>query len=182
MQANSWHKLFHFHLSFYIWKAWKGKEKLQKFEYLENKKSLLDETPSNYYREGFMREMMSVVCVQVKKIVLASETKMVQKRRFRRDFFWPIFLKYMPILRQKLDFLLLHSVCVCTYHQNVKLMFNTVNKSHDYKGVLTLCVCSAENSDCILRHCDLCPEQTGQSGSQFFKGKIALELHDWWLN
>ena len=28
MQAKSWdHKLFHFHLSFYIWKVWKGREK-----------------------------------------------------------------------------------------------------------------------------------------------------------
>ena len=51
-------------------------------------------TPSNYNREGLdketqnvlnsLREMMSVVCVQLKKIVLTSETKMVQKRRFRR--------------------------------------------------------------------------------------------------
>ena len=40
MQANSWHqKLFHFHLSFCIWKVWKRREKLQKFWYLENKKS-----------------------------------------------------------------------------------------------------------------------------------------------
>ena len=31
MQANSWHhKLFHFHLSFRIWKVRKGKEKIQK--------------------------------------------------------------------------------------------------------------------------------------------------------
>ena len=30
---------------------------------------------------------MSVICVQVKKFVLASETKVIQKRRFRRDFF-----------------------------------------------------------------------------------------------
>ena len=37
MLANSWHhKLFHFHLSFRIWKVWKGK-KLQKFECLKNK-------------------------------------------------------------------------------------------------------------------------------------------------
>ena len=69
-------------------------------------------TPSNYYKKGLdqeikkcvfefcVREMMLVVYVQVKKIVLASETKMVQKRKFRRDFFWPVFLKYMPILRQ----------------------------------------------------------------------------------
>ena len=42
MQANSWHKLFHFHLPFWIWKVWKRK-KLQKFEYLEKEKSFLDE-------------------------------------------------------------------------------------------------------------------------------------------
>ena len=34
-----------------------------------------------------MTEMMSVIWVQVKKIMLASETKMGQKRRFRREFF-----------------------------------------------------------------------------------------------
>ena len=44
MQANSCHhKLFHFHLPFWIWKVKKGK-KLQYCECLENKKSLLDET------------------------------------------------------------------------------------------------------------------------------------------
>ena len=40
MQTNSWHhKLFHFHLSFWIWKCGKEGKKLQKFEYLENKKN-----------------------------------------------------------------------------------------------------------------------------------------------
>ena len=44
MQANSWHhKLFQFHLSFWIWEVWKGRKKLQKFEYLENESSFLDE-------------------------------------------------------------------------------------------------------------------------------------------
>ena len=44
MQANSWHhKLFHFRLSFWIWKVWKGREKIQKFEYPENRKSFIDE-------------------------------------------------------------------------------------------------------------------------------------------
>ena len=42
MQTNLHHKLFHFHLSFCIWKLWKGRKKLQKFEYLKNKKSFLD--------------------------------------------------------------------------------------------------------------------------------------------
>ena len=30
MQVNSWHKLFNFHLSFWIWKVWKGREKISK--------------------------------------------------------------------------------------------------------------------------------------------------------
>ena len=80
---------------------------------LKKEKGILA-TPFNCYREGldkvtkkcvaefYERNDMcpEIVCVQVKKIVLASETKTVQKRRFRRHFFWPIFLKYMPILRQ----------------------------------------------------------------------------------
>ena len=48
MQANSWHKLFYFHLSLWIWKVWKGK-KLQKSEYLENKKSFFDEIKNFFH-------------------------------------------------------------------------------------------------------------------------------------
>ena len=49
MQVNSWHrKLFHFHLSFWIWKVWKGKE-LQKIEYLENEKSFLNEIKNIFH-------------------------------------------------------------------------------------------------------------------------------------
>ena len=51
MRANSWHhKFFHFLLSFYIWKVWKGREKIQNFEYLENEKSFLDEI-KNYFQK-----------------------------------------------------------------------------------------------------------------------------------
>ena len=43
MQPNSWHhKLFHFYFSFWIWNVWKG-QKLQKIEYLEKKRSFIDE-------------------------------------------------------------------------------------------------------------------------------------------
>ena len=43
MQANSWHILFHFHLSFWIWKMERKRKNYKKIEYLENKKSTLDE-------------------------------------------------------------------------------------------------------------------------------------------
>ena len=46
MQANSWH-----HTSictFWAWKVWKGK-KIQKFEYLENEKSFLDDAKNIFH-------------------------------------------------------------------------------------------------------------------------------------
>ena len=44
MQANLWHhKLFHFYFPFWTGKCGKEGKKLEKFEYLENKKSFLDE-------------------------------------------------------------------------------------------------------------------------------------------
>ena len=114
-----------------------------------------------------MREMISVVCIQVKKIVLVSETKMVQMRRFRRDFSWPIFLNYMPIVMQISKFenwtycfcspaaKMMHicwccwiAQCVCNQH---------INTSLNYGDVLKFCVC---NSDCMMHHCYLWPEQT----------------------
>ena len=50
MHVNSWHqKLFQFHLSFWIWKSWKGRKKSQKFEYLKNEKSFLDEIENIFY-------------------------------------------------------------------------------------------------------------------------------------
>ena len=48
MQANSWHKLFHFHLSFLSWKCGKEGKKLQKYEYLENEKSFFDEIKNTF--------------------------------------------------------------------------------------------------------------------------------------
>ena len=50
MQVNLWHhKLFHFHLSFCIGKVWKGREKIQKFEYFENNKSFLNEIKNTFH-------------------------------------------------------------------------------------------------------------------------------------
>ena len=50
MQANSWHhKLFHFHLFFWVWKCGKEEEKSRKFEYLDNEKSFLNEIKNIFH-------------------------------------------------------------------------------------------------------------------------------------
>ena len=52
IQANSWyHKLFRFHLPFWVWKVWQGRgKKKKKNEYLENEKRFLDEIKNIFHR------------------------------------------------------------------------------------------------------------------------------------
>ena len=49
MQANLRHKLFHFHLSFESGKCGKEDKILQKFEYIKNGKSFLDDTKNIFH-------------------------------------------------------------------------------------------------------------------------------------
>jgi len=50
-----------------------------------------------------------------------------------------------------------HSVCVCSYHQNVKLMIAASKIDRDYKDLLSLMVCSLTDEDCMLGICQNCP-------------------------
>ena len=44
-----------------------------------------------------------------------------------------------------------HSVCVCTYHQNVKLMLAGTDIQENYKTLSGKCVCDMESKDCMLK-------------------------------
>lgn len=57
-----------------------------------------------------------------------------------------------------------HTVCVCIYHQNVKLMFDVIKKTRlvpenfkTYHDVMTSIICSTATDDCILQKCEKCP-------------------------
>lgn len=61
-----------------------------------------------------------------------------------------------------------HNICVCTKHQNVKLMLHSINlkkitntmedfKIESYKDCFKKIVCSTESPQCYLGKCNLCP-------------------------
>lgn len=50
-----------------------------------------------------------------------------------------------------------HSVCVCVYHQNMKLMVNSAKLNVDYKELIDLLVCDINNYDCMMHLCERCP-------------------------
>jgi hypothetical protein len=50
-----------------------------------------------------------------------------------------------------------HSVCVCTIHQNVKLMLTKVGKQLDYHQCIDKIVCSSSNKSCMIHRCEKCP-------------------------
>ena len=51
----------------------------------------------------------------------------------------------------------LHAVCVCEYHQNVKLLVSQIPGVSDYKMLLEKVVCDTTNRTCMLHGCDNCP-------------------------
>lgn len=50
-----------------------------------------------------------------------------------------------------------HSVCVCTVHQNVKLMLAATPIKDDYKVLISKTVCGIESKNCMLGRCEECP-------------------------
>lgn len=55
-----------------------------------------------------------------------------------------------------------HSVCVCTYHQNPKLMVAAIGKKDlHYSTLIDKSVCDSDNRSCMLHQCTLCPGVEG---------------------
>ena len=50
-----------------------------------------------------------------------------------------------------------HSVCICTAHQNVKLMLGAVKLDKVYHELTEMIVCSRENEVCMIHRCEKCP-------------------------
>ncbi|KAL7989329.1 hypothetical protein Chor_011995 [Crotalus horridus] len=50
-----------------------------------------------------------------------------------------------------------HSVCVCTIHQNIKLMLQGANIKEHYKLLMGKAVCDLNTKDCMLQRCQNCP-------------------------
>lgn len=63
-----------------------------------------------------------------------------------------------------------HSVCVCSIHQNVKLLLDAIKIEETYKDLIKFLVCDSENPNCMLRHCDKCP--TDEKLSEILKQKL----------
>ena len=55
----------------------------------------------------------------------------------------------------------IHSVCVCEFHQNAKLLTVAIPRHSDYKCLLKIVVCDVANRNCMLHLCDLCPGKEG---------------------
>ena len=50
------------------------------------------------------------------------------------------------------------NVCICNYHQNLKLMMVAMDSSSIYRQIMKLCVCDVDKYDCMMGHCDNCPD------------------------
>ena len=54
----------------------------------------------------------------------------------------------------------MHSVCVCQYHQNVKLLVSVIPGNFEDKDILSEVVCNIGLRKCMLHLCSDCPDKT----------------------
>ena len=50
-----------------------------------------------------------------------------------------------------------HSVCVCNYHQIIKLMLTVTDSFLHYIDFVKMSACDTNSRDCMTAKCDLCP-------------------------
>ena len=53
-----------------------------------------------------------------------------------------------------------HPVCICTIHQNAKLLLHATKTGHTYKELMEMIVCNSDNKTCMVHRCEKCPRQT----------------------
>ncbi len=70
-----------------------------------------------------------------------------------------------------------HSICVCIYHQNIKLMFNKIKSinllSHEegsYQDLISQIICANPSTSCYLNECTTCP------GTDNFREELSAEF------
>lgn len=77
-----------------------------------------------------------------------------------------------------------HSVCVCTIHQNVILLLHASQIEGTYKDIMKFLLCDDPMRECMLRHCNECPEKNNlvshfQSQFADFDGSEPIEFSQW---
>lgn len=89
-----------------------------------------------------------------------------------------------PLLRPRECILALekygtHTTCVCSYHQNCKLIIDSLQRNKlcdakDYREIINMCLCedSIRTTNCTLNECDKCP------GTEKLAKQIELRLEE----
>ena len=52
---------------------------------------------------------------------------------------------------------IVHSVCVCSVHQNVMLLVDAMDWDLTYKDLIKKIVCNTDSNKCIMHRCESCP-------------------------
>jgi len=68
----------------------------------------------------------------------------------------------------------IHNVCVCIYHQNVKLLFNAI-KETSIKPWIKVLICDEPEKDCYFRRCQTCINKKDDLKTKLMQENIILQ-------
>ena len=71
-----------------------------------------------------------------------------------------------------------HAVCVCRYHQNVKLLLSSIGITHLYYEIIDKIVCNRDSKECMVYICNKCPgiEKAYKFNQNILNGDVEDDL------
>lgn len=76
-----------------------------------------------------------------------------------------------------------HSVCVCAYHENVRLLLLALkeygNLSTDFRPFIEQIVCDSKQKSCMARSCSVCKDKIYMFGPSSDLNDIPLKYYQW---
>ena len=65
-----------------------------------------------------------------------------------------------------------HSVCICSHHQNMKLMLDAIDLADKYHELIERIVCDRNSKECMVHRCESC---TGVNGAKLYLEQFLRE-------
>ena len=115
-------------------------------------------------KKDYVSVRVEGVKVQKQKRLLLSNLKemhVAYRKMYGREVSFSKFCTLRPKWCVTVGASGMHSVCVCSIHQNVKNMLYSSIIVEDYKVLIQKTVCNIESKSCMLHRCEQCPGKAG---------------------
>ena len=94
----------------------------------------------------------------LEKSMLTCKNYIMLSKKASKFKYWVINVWYLETQMVSSGWSKNDSACICSAHQNVVLLVDTMDRDLIYKDLMKKIVCNTESNKCIMYQCESCPD------------------------